>query len=98
MNESEQEEQKIHEGTEALQNIADEVERERQQRGRTDFDAPDEAPERAMADAAAHSEDNPDVDADSREDHARGGSGTVGRAERGADSVLREVPPSQGVN
>ncbi len=69
MSESESEEQKFQEGTEALQEIADEVEAEREQSGRSDIDAPDIPEEQAMSDAAAHSEDNPDIDAESREDH-----------------------------
>ncbi len=98
MKESGQSQEEVHEGTEALQKVADDVERERAERGRTDFDAPDIPEEQAMADAAAHSEDNPDVEAESREDHVPGAEGTKGRAERGADNILREVPPSRGVN
>ena len=38
MSESEQEEQKIHEGTEALQDIAKDVEREREEHGTNKFE------------------------------------------------------------
>ncbi|WP_291382722.1 hypothetical protein [Demequina sp.] len=69
MSESDRENQEVHEGTETLLNIADEVERERERRGRSEFDGPDEPEEQAMSDAAAFSEDNPDIDADTREDH-----------------------------
>ncbi len=69
MSESEADEQKIHEGTEALQNIADEVEREREKDGKSDFDGPEKPDEQLMSDAAAHSDENPDIDAETREDH-----------------------------
>ena len=69
MNESEQEDQKIHEGTEALVDIAKDVEREREKRGRSEFEQPAKPDEQLMADAAAVSEDNPDIDAENREDH-----------------------------
>ncbi len=69
MGELEEDQEKIHEGTEALQEIAEEVEAEREQSGRSDIDAPDKPEERMMSDAAAHSEENPDIEAESREDH-----------------------------
>lgn len=98
MNESMKDDKEIHEGTEALQNIAEEVERERAERGRTDFDVPDLPDEQAMAEAAAHSEENPDVADESREDHEPAAEGTKGRAERGADNTLRMPPRSRGVS
>lgn len=98
MNESTHDDEAVHKGTEALQHIADEVERERAERGRTEFDAPDMPDEQAMAEAAAHSEDNPDVEAESREDHEPAAEGAKGRAERGVNNTLREVPPSRGVS
>ena len=67
-------EQKFDEGTKALHEIAEEVERERAERGRASVDgAPVRtAEEQAMADAAATSEDSHDVDNDTREDHSPG--------------------------
>lgn len=87
MNESTHDDKEVHEGTEALQHIADEVERERAERGRTDFDVPDIPEEQAMANAAAHSEENPDAADESREDH-----------EPGADNTLGVFPRSRGVS
>lgn len=98
MNESMKDDKEVHKGTEALQHIADEVERERAERGRTDFDVPDLPDEQAMAEAAAHSEENPDVADESREDHEPAAEGTKGRAKRGVNNTLREVPPARGVN
>ena len=69
MNDSEEEKQEIHEGTEALQNIADDVERERGKDGTSEFDEPEKPEEQLMSDAAAHSEENPDIDAETSEDH-----------------------------
>ena len=61
----------LHEGTAALQELAAEVEQERAERGRSEFAPPDQPDERAMADAAALSEDAPDVDNVTRESHQR---------------------------
>ncbi len=69
MGESEEDQEKVHEGTAALQEIAEEVEAERERSGRSDIDGPDKPEERMMSDAAAISEENPDIEAESREDH-----------------------------
>ncbi|PKQ18434.1 MAG: hypothetical protein CVT68_03410 [Actinobacteria bacterium HGW-Actinobacteria-8] len=69
MSELDPDQEKIHEGTEALREIAEEVEREREETGRSDLDGPQKPNERMMSDAAALFEDNPDVEADTREDH-----------------------------
>ncbi len=98
MNGSTHHDKDLTEGTETLQDIADEVEREREERGRSEFDAPDKPDEQAMSDAAAMSEDNPDIDAESREDHVAKLQGPDGRAERGADATLRFPPTGRGVN
>ncbi len=98
MNESKNDDEEVSEGTEALQQIADEVEREREERGRSEFEAPAKPDEQLMADEAAVSADNPDIDAESREDHVDGPDDTDGRAERGADAVLRYPPTERGVN
>ena len=65
-------EQKLREGTETLQQLAEEVERERAEHGRSGLDGArlDVSDEQAMADAAATSADNPDVDNETREDHS----------------------------
>lgn len=85
-------EKALHEGTRALQDIAADVERERAQRGRSEFEAPDQGAERAIADEAALSADHPDADADTREDHAPGTQAMSGRAERGVESILARGP------
>ncbi len=69
MGELDEDQENLHEDTETLQDIAAEVEREREDQGRSDVDGPDKPEERMMSDAAALSEDNPDIDAESREDH-----------------------------
>lgn len=63
--------ERIHEGTAALQELAAEVEQDREERGRSEFAAPEQPDERAMADAAALSEDAPDADNPTRESHER---------------------------
>ena len=83
--------QKVREGTLALQEIAEEVEQEREQNGSTQFDPPAEPEERAMADAAAFSEDNPDASGKSREDHEPPVRAAMDRAETAVQGVLRPV-------
>lgn len=83
-------ERDFHEGTKALHEIAEEVERERAERGRSSVDgAPARtAEEQAMADAAATSEDSHDLDNDTREDHSPGTGDLNGRADRGIETQL----------
>lgn len=81
-------EQKLHEGTETLQQIAEDVERERAQRGGSEFDEQPEPDERAIADASAVSEDNPDVANPTREDDSPRADDADGRAERGVVHTL----------
>ncbi|NYI42193.1 hypothetical protein [Demequina lutea] len=90
MNESSkesQEDQKVHEGTQALVDIANEVGTERAKYGHTEFEAIDESVGRAMSDEAAFSEDDPDGAADTREDHGPG----VGGGEGSIDSLVQGV-------
>ncbi|MCB2411866.1 hypothetical protein LGT39_03245 [Demequina sp. TTPB684] len=98
MNDSTRSDKSVSEGTEALQQIAEEVEREREERGGSEFDPPAKPDEQLMADEAAHSADNPDLDEDTREDHATGSDDTDGRAERGAEDILRIPPHARGVS
>ena len=63
VNDSTRDDKEVREGTEALQQIADDVEREREERGRSEFQAPAKPDEQLISDTAAVSEDNPDIDA-----------------------------------
>jgi len=95
MNESSEElqdDQKVHEGTQALVDIANEVETEREDHGRSDVDAADESEGRAMSDEAAFSEDDPDGAADTREDHRPGAVGGEGSIARGVAGVMEAAP------
>ncbi|WP_291377537.1 hypothetical protein [Demequina sp.] len=98
MNESTHSDKDVTEGTQTLEDIAEEVEREREERGRSEFEEPAKPDEQLMSDAAAMSEDNPDIDAESREDHTTGSDELEGRAERGADGILRIPPNARGVS
>lgn len=88
----------VSEGTETLKDIADEVESEREERGRSEFDAPVKPDEQLMSDAAAMFEDNPDLDAETHGDHVAESEGPDGRAERGADAGLRFPPTGRGIS
>jgi hypothetical protein len=69
MSELDQDPEKIHEGTEALKDLAEDVGREREERGRSDLDPVPKSDEQLMSDAAAYFEDNPDIDAENGENH-----------------------------
>lgn len=92
MNESMESEDRSHKDTEVLQQVAAEAEHDRAVHGRSKFDAPDLPDEQLMSDAAAHSEDSPDIDADTREDHFPGGRPVTVVSENGGGSILREGP------
>lgn len=81
MNESNNEIQKVHEATRALQSIAEDIERERAERGRADSDPRGESDGRDVAGAAA-----------SREDHAPHAPAATGHDELGVQDALRPVP------
>ncbi len=92
MDESKENEERMHTDTEVLQEIAAEAERDRASRGHSEFEAPEEPEERLMSDAAAFSDENPDVDADTREDHEHGVPPVMVVSENGGGTVLPEVP------
>ena len=92
MNESNNEIQKVHEATRALQGIAEDIERERAERGRADSDPRGESEGRAMSDEATFSEDHPDGAADAREDHRPGAVGGEGSIESSVQGVLDAAP------
>lgn len=81
MNESNNQIQKTSEATRALQGVAEDMERERADRGRADSDPRGESEGRAVADATA-----------SREDRAPGAPAVTGRDETGVQDALRPVP------
>lgn len=81
-------EQKLHEGTETLQQIAEDVERERQEKGHSEFDETTTSDEQAIANASASSEENPDVVNEQREDHRPGEEDLGTRSERGVNATL----------
>lgn len=92
MNESNNEIQKVHEATRALQSIAEDIERERAERGRADSDPRGESDGRDVADAAASSETNPDGARASGKDHVPGAPAVTGRDETGVQDAMRPVP------
>lgn len=77
-----------HEATEALQHIADEVEHERAERGRSDVDQLHLTDGEALADALASSQKRPDVPTDTGDDDAPDADTTVGLAEHGTGGVI----------
>ena len=92
MNESNNEIQKMHEATRALQGVAVDIERERAERGRADSDPRGESEGRAMSDEAAFSEHHPDGAADTREDHRPGAVGGQGNIASSVQGVLDASP------
>ncbi len=92
MNESMESEERRRKDTEILQEIAAEAEHDRAAHGRSKFDAPDLPDEQLMSDAAAHSEDSPDVDADTREDHSPAAHAVTVVSENGGAAILRGGP------
>ena len=92
MNESKNEIQKMHEATRALQGVAEDMERERAERGRADSDPRGESEGRAMSDEATFSEDHPDGVADTREDHRSGAVGGGGNIQSSVQGVLDVAP------
>jgi hypothetical protein len=68
MNDSTHDDKEVSEGTEALQHIADEVERERETRGRSSLDQIVLPDGEALADTLESSAHSPDVDSKTRED------------------------------
>jgi len=81
MNESNNEIEKVHEATRALQSVAEDMERERAERGRADSDPRGESHGGAVPDATA-----------SREKHDAGAPAVTGLDEVGVSDALRPVP------
>jgi len=81
MNESNNEIQKVHEATRALQGVAEDIEHERGERGRADSDPRGESDGEGPADSTA-----------SREDHDAGAADVAGRDETGLQAALRPIP------
>lgn len=61
------EDEQLHEGTAALEELAAEVEQERAERGRSEFAAPDQPREETLADAAQTAQDADERGGDQRE-------------------------------
>jgi hypothetical protein len=95
MNESskeEQEDQKVHEGTQALVDIANEVETERKDHGIANGDPVDESEGRAMSDEATFSEDHPDGVSDTAAHHLPGAVAGEGSIESAVQGVMDAAP------
>jgi len=84
---------RINEATQALQRLADEVDIERAQKGRSEIVPPVMSDARAMATEAAFSESRPNSRAISREDHEAGAPGIATRVEDDVVSIFRPIAP-----
>ncbi|MCB2411865.1 hypothetical protein LGT39_03240 [Demequina sp. TTPB684] len=84
----------VHEATEALQHLAEEVERERAERGRSDLDQIHLSDGEELATSLGAPGPDPNHDADAPAKDAPGTDGRVGLAEEGTDGT---VPVQNGM-
>ena len=81
-------EDQVHEATDALQRIADEVERERAERGRSDLDQLHLSDGEALADTVESSQEQPGAPAEIGDGDAPEAEPAVGLTEQGAYGAI----------